>query len=88
MTATATHTKITTISGRIFLRKNGTEKLKWQEKESPKNKSRENRLLFFLIWELSFLKMKILHFKKRKFIIFKNERGKRKRENEKRQIEK
>ena len=47
MIATATHTKITTISGRIFLMKNGTEKLKWQEKESLKNKSREKRLLFF-----------------------------------------
>lgn len=42
---------------------------------------------YFLIRKFSFLKMKILHFEKRKFIIFKNEMG-RKRENEKRQIEK
>lgn len=58
MIAIATHTKITTISDRIFLRKNGTEKLKWQEEESLKNKSREKRLLFFLIGEFSFLKMR------------------------------
>lgn len=42
---------------------------------------------YFLIRKNSFLKMKILHFKKRKFIIFKNERE-RKRENGNRQIEK